>query len=52
MPFALTETIRDYGFGSVAQEDKSSIMRILSTTSEFKPTEVIVAEEVIDSYFS
>jgi GNAT superfamily N-acetyltransferase len=26
-------------------------MRILSTTSEFKPTEVIVAEEVIDSYF-
>jgi GNAT superfamily N-acetyltransferase len=36
---------------SAAQEDKSSIMRILSTTSEFKPTEVIVAEEVIDSYF-
>jgi ribosomal protein S18 acetylase RimI-like enzyme len=33
------------------QKDKTTIMRILGTTSEFKPAEVIVAEEVIDSYF-
>jgi ribosomal protein S18 acetylase RimI-like enzyme len=31
-------------------EDKSDVMRILHNTPEFKPSEVIVAEEVIDSY--
>jgi ribosomal protein S18 acetylase RimI-like enzyme len=36
---------------SATQKDKPTIMRILNATSEFKPTEVIVAEEVIDSYF-
>ena len=30
--------------------DKPSLMKILRNTPEFKPTEVIVAEEVIDSY--
>lgn len=32
------------------QEDKPGIMRILRHTPEFKPYEVVVAEEVIDSY--
>ena len=31
-------------------DDKPIIMRILHTTPEFTPTEVVVAEEVIDSY--
>lgn len=31
-------------------KDKLSIMQILKTTPEFKPTEITVAEEVIDSY--
>jgi predicted N-acetyltransferase YhbS len=31
-------------------EDKPSIMQILTNTPEFRPSEVIVAEEVIDSY--
>ena len=34
------------------QEDKPSIMQILRSTVEFKRSEVIVAEEVIDSYIS
>jgi len=33
-------------------EDKPAIMRILSTTPEFKPSEVVVAEEVLDSYLN
>lgn len=31
-------------------EDKPAIMQILRDTPEFKPAEVVVAEEVIDSY--
>ena len=31
-------------------EDKPAIMQILKAIPEFKPAEVIVAEEVIDSY--
>lgn len=31
-------------------EDKPSIMQILRSTPEFKPSEVVVAEELIDSY--
>ena len=31
-------------------EDKPALMRILQDTPEFKPSEVAVAEEVIDSY--
>jgi len=34
------------------QEDKPSIMQILRSTAEFKRSEVIVAEEVIDSHLS
>ena len=30
--------------------DKPSLMRILRNTPEFKPSEVVIAEEVIDSY--
>ena len=33
-------------------EDKPGIMQILRNTSEFKPFEVVTAEEVIDSYLS
>jgi len=36
----------------MTQEDKSGIMQILNNTTEFKPSEVVVAEEVIDSYLS
>jgi ribosomal protein S18 acetylase RimI-like enzyme len=32
------------------QKDKPRIMQILNNTPEFKPSEVVVAEEVIDSY--
>jgi ribosomal protein S18 acetylase RimI-like enzyme len=32
--------------------DKPALMRILRNTPEFKPFEVVVAEEVIDSYLS
>jgi ribosomal protein S18 acetylase RimI-like enzyme len=32
--------------------DKPALMRILQDTPEFKPLEVVVAEEVIDSYLS
>ena len=31
-------------------EDKPAVMKILKETPEFKPAEVVVAEEVIDSY--
>lgn len=34
----------------MTQEDKPAIMKILSVTREFKPAEVMVAEELIDSY--
>lgn len=34
----------------MTNEDKSSIIRILYDTAEFKPHELVVAEEVIDSY--
>ncbi len=33
-------------------EDKAAVMRILEATPEFTPGEVIVAEELIDSYLS
>ncbi len=36
----------------MTQEDKPSLMQILRSTPEFKPSEVVVAEEVIDSYLS
>jgi ribosomal protein S18 acetylase RimI-like enzyme len=32
--------------------DKPALMRIIRNTPEFKPLEVVVAEEVIDSYLS
>ena len=35
---------------AMTQEDKPSIRQILRGTPEFKPSEVAVAEEVIDSY--
>lgn len=34
----------------MTRRDKPAIMRILAATPEFKPSEVVVAEEVIDSY--
>jgi len=34
----------------MTRRDKSAIMRILRATPEFKPAEVAVAEEVLDSY--
>jgi len=34
----------------MTQEDKPSIMQILDNTTEFKPSEVVVAEELIGSY--
>ncbi len=34
----------------MTQKDKPAVLRILRDTPEFKPTEVVVAEEVIDSY--
>ena len=36
----------------MAAGDKPALMRILRNTPEFKPLEVVVAEEVIDSYLS
>ena len=33
-------------------EDKPAIMAILRATPEFKPSEVVVAEEVLDSYLN
>mgnify|MGYP001582602414 CR=1 FL=1 len=33
-------------------EDKPAIMHILRATPEFKPSEVVVAEEVLDSYLN
>lgn len=35
---------------AMTQEDKPSLMQILRRTPEFKPAEVVIAEEVIDSY--
>lgn len=35
---------------AMISEDKPAIMRILRETPEFKPAEVLVAEELIDSY--
>jgi ribosomal protein S18 acetylase RimI-like enzyme len=32
------------------KKDKPALMKILGNTPEFKPSEVVVAEEVIDSY--
>lgn len=34
----------------MARRDKPAIMKLLAATPEFKPSEVAVAEEVIDSY--
>ena len=34
----------------MTREDKLSIMQVLRNTPEFKPSELVVAEEVIDSY--
>lgn len=34
----------------MTKDDKPGIMQILDSTPEFKPAEVVVAEEVIDSY--
>jgi ribosomal protein S18 acetylase RimI-like enzyme len=34
----------------MAAKDKSAVMEILQHTPEFKPAEVVVAEEVIDGY--
>ena len=36
----------------MAGEDKPAIMHILCATPEFKPSEVVVAEEVLDSYLN
>jgi ribosomal protein S18 acetylase RimI-like enzyme len=35
---------------ALAPKDKPSIIKILNSLSEFKPFEVVVAEELIDSY--
>lgn len=34
------------------EKDKPALMKILGNTPEFKPSEVIIAEEVIDSYLN
>jgi len=34
----------------MTQRDKPALIKILTATPEFKPSEVVVAEEVIDSY--
>ena len=34
----------------MSPEDKTALMKILENTPEFKPHEVVVAEEVIDAY--
>jgi GNAT superfamily N-acetyltransferase len=34
----------------MVKEDKPALMEILQNTPEFKPSEVVIAEEVIDSY--
>jgi predicted N-acetyltransferase YhbS len=38
------------GIRAMTREDKPSLMQILRHTPEFKPAEVVVAEEVIDAY--
>jgi len=35
---------------SMKRRDKPAIMKLIAATPEFKPPEVVVAEEVIDSY--
>jgi predicted N-acetyltransferase YhbS len=40
----------DINIRTMMSEDKPAIMQILRNTPEFKPFEVVVAEEVIDSY--
>lgn len=35
---------------SMKRRDKPAIMKLIAATPEFKPSEVVVAEEVIDSY--
>lgn len=40
----------DINIRTMTQDDKPAIMQILGRTPEFKPAEVVVAEEVIDSY--
>lgn len=42
----------DINIRVMTRKDKPGIMRILATTPEFKPSEVVVAEEVIDSYLA
>ena len=42
----------DINIRVMTKEDKPGIMQILDRTPEFKPAEVVVAEEVIDSYLS
>ncbi len=37
---------------AMTQDDKPAIMNILCSTPEFKPSEVLVAEEVIDCYLN
>jgi GNAT superfamily N-acetyltransferase len=36
----------------MVKKDKPALMEILQNTPEFKPSEVVVAEEVIDSYLN
>lgn len=40
----------DINIRVMTPEDKPGIMQILRNTPEFKPSEVVIAEEVIDSY--
>ncbi len=40
----------DINIRVMTQNDKPCIMQILGDTPEFKPAEVVIAEEVIDSY--
>lgn len=40
----------DINIRVMTPEDKPSIMQILRSTPEFKPSEVVIAEELIDSY--
>ncbi|MDO8688104.1 MAG: GNAT family N-acetyltransferase [Dehalococcoidales bacterium] len=42
----------DINIRVMTREDKPAIMQILVKTAEFKPAEVVVAEEVIDSYLN
>ncbi len=42
----------DINIRVMTREDKPAIMQILVKTPEFKPAEVVVAEDVIDSYLN